>query len=55
MDKLMAFVAFALLAGFLGILIAYVPSIDLIAVVVLTIGLVGYDFFSSTSKKNGGA
>jgi uncharacterized membrane protein YfcA len=52
-DKLMALIAFAMLASFVGILITYVPSPDLIAVVVLTVILVAYDFFTSTTGKNG--
>jgi len=55
MDKLMALIAFAMMAGFVGILITYVPSPDLIAVVVLTVVLVAYDFYASTMKKNGGS
>lgn len=50
MDRLMAFVAFAVLAGFLAILIIYVPSPDLIAVVALTVALVAVDFIRATRR-----
>ncbi len=53
MNKLMALLAFATFAGFVAILVIYVPSPDLIAVVCLTVSLVGYDFFTSTKGKNG--
>ncbi len=54
MDKLMALLAFATLAGFLGILGWFVPEIDLVLVIALTVGLIGYDFFSSAWRgKNG--
>ena len=51
MNKLMALLAFAVFVGFVGILIIYVPSPDLIAVVALSVALVGYDFFTSALKK----
>lgn len=38
-------IAFLVLAAFLGILIVWVPRIDLIAVVSVTLILVAYDFF----------
>ena len=41
----MALFAFALLAAFLGILVWYVPRLDLAAVVLVTLLLAGYDFF----------
>lgn len=50
MNPLMAAFAFAVLAGFLGILAWKVPSPDLIAVVVLTIVLVAVDFVSSLRR-----
>ncbi len=50
MNKLTAFLAFAILAGFLVILAVEVPSLDLILVIALTLGLVAYDFITSTGK-----
>ena len=46
-DRLMGFLAFAVLAGFLGILIWYVPRLDLGTVIVLTLLFVAWDFFRS--------
>ncbi|CUH39126.1 hypothetical protein JSE7799_01847 [Jannaschia seosinensis] len=37
--------AFLVLAAFLGVLVVWVPRIDLIAVVAVTLGLAAYDFF----------
>ena len=53
MDKAMALAAFGILTGFVVILVIWVPSPDLIAVVALTVALVAYDFVTATSKKNG--
>ncbi|WP_201455759.1 hypothetical protein [Tropicimonas marinistellae] len=50
MTRLLALLAFLALAGFVLILIIEVPSPDLIAVSVLTIGLVAYDFLTSSGK-----
>ncbi len=47
-DKIMALAAFVVLAIFLGILVWFVPRIDLGAVVAVTLFLVAYDFWSAT-------
>ncbi len=52
MNKLMAFLALAVLIGFLAILAIKVPSIDLIIVVVLTLVLAGYDVVTSAFRKD---
>jgi len=44
-DRLMALLAFLILAGFLAILIWFVPRLDLGAVVAITLALVAWDFF----------
>lgn len=51
MTRLLAIIAFVIFAIFVGILAMEVPSPDLIAVILLTTGLVAYDFFSSTRDK----
>lgn len=43
-DKVMALLAFAVLCAYLGILVFYVPRLDLGIVVGATLLLVGYDF-----------
>ena len=53
MTRLMALIAFLILAGFIGILVWFVPRYDLAAVALLTMGLVAYDFITSSGKKNG--
>lgn len=50
-DKIIAFVAFAILVGFLGILIVEVPRIDLGAVILLTVVLAGYDFLRTFRER----
>lgn len=45
METLMSVVAFALLVVFLGVLIIYVPRVDLGAVLLVTVLLCGYDLF----------
>jgi hypothetical protein len=46
----MAALAFATLAGFLGILAWKVPSPDLVAVIALTVVLVAVDFVTSLRR-----
>jgi hypothetical protein len=50
-DRLMALFAFLVLAGFLGILVWYVPRVDLGAFVVITLLFVAYDFFGDRDRK----
>lgn len=52
MNRLMAFLAFAILTGFLGILLYYVPRIDLGVVIVVTVLLVAWDFLTATRGKS---
>lgn len=52
MNKILALVAFAMLAVFLYILAAKIGEIDLWIVAVLTAALAGYDFLTS-AKDNG--
>lgn len=51
MNRLLALVAFVVLLGFVGILAVSVPSPDLIAVIALTVALVGYDFLTSNRNR----
>ena len=44
-DRIMAIMAFATLAAFLGILVWYVPRLDLGTAVAATLVLVAWDFF----------
>lgn len=53
MTRLIALIAFLCLAGFVLILVLEVPSPDLIAVVGLTLALVGYDFLTSSGNRKG--
>ena len=52
MNRLLALFAFAVFCGFLAILAFKVPSPDLLAVIALTIGLAGYDFVTTTGRRN---
>ena len=51
MNKLLAFIAFATFAAFVLILAVEVPSPDLVAIIVLTLILVAYDFVSANRGK----
>jgi hypothetical protein len=51
MNFLMAAFAFAVFAIFVGILIVAVPSPDLIAVALITVGFVAWDFITSIKNK----
>ena len=53
LDRILALFAFALLAGFLGILMWEVPYWDLIAVCACALLMAGGDFFVSTFKRRG--
>ncbi len=53
MNRLLALFAFLILGGFLAILAFEVPSPDLVAVILLTAGLVAYDLLTSNGKKPG--
>jgi hypothetical protein len=48
LDRVFATLAFLAFAGFLGILIWFVPKPGLILVCVACVGLCGYDFVRST-------
>jgi hypothetical protein len=50
-DLSMRIFAYAVVVVFLGILLWYVPRIDLGAVIVLTLALAGYDFFGRPRPK----
>ncbi len=52
MRILLALLAFAVLAGFLVILVLKVPSPDLVAVVVLTLALAGYDMIQQVLRRD---
>ena len=52
MDRLLALIAFAFLAAFLGILGWALPSPALVAVIALTIALAAFDFIGSSGKNS---
>lgn len=54
MNKLLSLLAFALLAGFLGILVWKVQRLDLFVIVGLTIAMVAYDLGGSMLRKRRG-
>lgn len=45
-DRIMAVFAYAVIAGFLGILIWYVPRTDLGVVIIITLLVIAWDFFA---------
>jgi hypothetical protein len=50
-DQVMRLAAFAALVGFLGVLVVWVPRIDLTGVILLTLVLAGYDLFIAGSNR----
>lgn len=54
-DKIIGFFAFAVLTGFLAILVGFVTSIDLIIVIVFVLLLAGYDFYRSIFMSRSGS
>jgi hypothetical protein len=50
-DRVMALLAYLFLLGFLGILVWYVPRLDLGLVVAATLLLVAYDFYTTLRDK----
>lgn len=51
MNGIVAFFAFAVFTAFVAILAIKVPSPDLVAVILLTLALVAYDFVSAIIRK----
>lgn len=51
MDRLMALLALAVLAGFLGILVWKVPRVDLFVVVSITLFLAIWDFIANAWRR----
>lgn len=49
-NRIIALVAFVILAGFLGILIYKVPRVDLIVLVGITLALAGWDMLRPVKK-----
>ncbi|KXJ54286.1 MAG: hypothetical protein AXW12_12625 [Thalassospira sp. Nap_22] len=45
LNRAMALLAFAVLVGFVGILVGYVTRFDLALMVALTVGLAGWDMW----------
>ncbi len=55
MDRIIGIAALALLVGFMGILIGFVPEIDLGIVLTVVVVMAGYDFYRSLfARRNGG-
>jgi hypothetical protein len=51
MDRLMALLALAVLAGFLGILVWKVPRVDLFVVISITLFLASWDFIANAWRR----
>lgn len=52
MNRLLALLAFATIATFLLILAFNVPSPDLVIIIMITLGFVAFDFFTSSGKRD---
>lgn len=49
-DKLIAALALAFLAAFIGIIVWFVPDLDLIIVSVIAVAMGAYDFYKSSFR-----
>lgn len=52
MNRLLALFAYAVLAGFLYILVSEIGEVDLLLVTLLAAGLAAYDFATSSKNKD---
>ena len=52
LDRLIALISFAILAGFLAIIVVFVPDLDLVIVSILAVGMAGFDFYRSAFKNS---
>jgi len=50
-DKIMAILALAIMIAFLGVVVVFVPDLDLLIVVIFVSLLAIYDFWQSLSSK----
>lgn len=55
-DKIMAILALATMISFLGVVVVFVPEVDLIIVVLLVSAMAIYDFWQTlrSGRNNGG-
>lgn len=53
MNFLMAFMAFLVLAVFLGILVIHVPRADLVSVIIITVSLAAWDLYTTFRSHKG--
>lgn len=54
-DRVIGIAAIAVLIGFMGILVGFVPDVDLVIIIAIVVAMAGYDFYWSLFKgRNGG-
>ncbi|SMF58322.1 hypothetical protein SAMN06265365_10968 [Tistlia consotensis] len=51
LDKVLALLAIVSFIAFMGILVAFVPQVDLIVVVLIGVGLALYDFYRTAQGR----
>lgn len=54
LDRIIGIAALAVLGGFVGILVGFVPDVDLMLVVTIPVILAGYDFYLSLFRARDG-
>lgn len=54
-DKALAAISVACLIGFLGIIVWFVPDIDLIIITIGVLAMALYDFYRETVRNGGGS
>lgn len=54
LDRIIGLAALATLIGFMGILVGFVPDIDLVIVIAVVVAMASYDFYRSLFLKRNG-
>jgi len=55
LDKVIGVTAIVFLTGFMGILIGFVPILDLVAIIAIVVAMAAFDFYRSLfMRRNGG-
>lgn len=53
LDRIIGIAAIAVLTGFMGILVGFVPDPDLAIVIAIAVAMAGYDFYRALFRKAG--
>jgi hypothetical protein len=54
LDKIIGLTAIVVLIAFMGILVGYVPSLDLVIIISIVVLMAAYDFYRALFKRRNG-